>query len=168
MNNDNMFTFSMEDPCPVLMEEPPLLEFGDLFPTHQDLTQITERIGHIDISLNTQDLRIELERMKRRKLRTSINNIKREILPNNNAVAQLQNDLMIMRERMDALEIRHSHEMVRISSLTYRSLARVHHLFVTILPHLIMPPDNHFETVQLANELIRTIQQLHAQTFINL
>ena len=168
MNNDDMFSFSIEDPCPVLMEEPPLLEYGNLFPTHQDLTQITERIGHIDISLNTQDLRIELERMKRRKLRTSINNIRKEILPHNNAVAQLQHDLMILQESMGALEMRHNHEMARISALTYRSLARAHHLFVAILPHLIMPPDNHFEAVQLANELIRTIQQLHAQTFIAL
>ena len=168
MNTDNVFPFSIEDPCPLLMDEPPLLEFGDLFPTHQDLTQLTERISHIDINLNTHDLRIELERMKRRKLRTSINNIKKEILPNSNAVAQLQHDLMNLQERVGAIEMMHNHEMARISSLTYRSLARIHHLFLTILPHLIIPPDNHFETMQLANELIRTIQQLHAQTFTNL
>ena len=106
--------------------------------------------------------------MKRRKLRTSINNIKKEILRNSNAVAQLQHDLMNLQERVGAIEMMHNHEMARISSLAYRSLARIHHLFVTILPHLIVPPDNHFETVQLANELIRTIQQLHAQTFKNL
>ena len=147
------------------MAEPPLLEFGDLFPTYQDLTQLTERISHIYVNLNTHDLRIELERMKRRKLRTSINNIKKEIFPNSNAVAQIQYDLMNLQERVGAIEMMHNHEMARISSLTYRSLARIHHLFVTIFPHLTMPPDNHYETAQLANKLI---QQFHAQTFTNL
>jgi len=62
MNADNVFPFSIEDPCPLLMAEPPLLEFGDLLPTHQDLTQLTERISHIDVNLNTHDLRIELKK----------------------------------------------------------------------------------------------------------
>ena len=31
MNTDNMFPFSIENPCPLLMKESPLLEFGDLF-----------------------------------------------------------------------------------------------------------------------------------------
>ena len=41
MNADNVFPFSIEPPCPLLMAEPPLQEFGDLFRTYQDLTQLT-------------------------------------------------------------------------------------------------------------------------------
>ena len=66
MNINGVIPSSIEDSCPLLMAELPLLEFSNLFPTHQDLTQLTERISIIDVDLNTHDLRIELEKMKRR------------------------------------------------------------------------------------------------------
>ena len=150
----------------------PNLEFNDLFPTYQDLVQLTERISRIDVDLNMHDLRIELEKMKRRKLRASVNNIRKEILPDNNMVAQIQYDLSTLQERVGALDMLYNNEMARISSLTHRSLSRIHHLFVTVFPYLTMPPDSHFETAQLANELLQTIQQFHThcntQTFTNL
>ena len=92
MNPNDIIPFLTEESCPLLMTEPTILEFNDLFPTHQDLAQLTERMSRMDVDLNTHDLRIELERMKHHKLHASVNNITKEILPNNNMVAQIQHD----------------------------------------------------------------------------
>ena len=172
MNPSDLIPSLPEEACPILTTEITNLEFNDLFPTYQDLSQMTDRMNCLDINMNTHRLRLELEKMKRRKLRASVNNIKHEIHPNTDEVNRIQYDLSILQERVGVLDMIFNNEMARISSLTYRSLSRIHHLIITILPYLTMPPDNHFETAQLANELLRTIQQFHAhcniQTFTNL
>ena len=140
MNPNDIILSLTEESCPLLMTEPPILEFNDLFPIHQDLAQLTERMSRIDVDQNTHDLRIELERMKRRKLSASVNNIRKEIFPNNNMVTQIQFGLSTLQERVGAIDILYNNEMARISSLTYRSLSRIHHLFITILPYLTMKP----------------------------
>ena len=112
-------------------------------------------MNRLDIDMNTHRLRLELEKMKRRKLRASMNNIKHEIHPNTDKVNRIRHDLSTLQERVGALDTIFNNEMARISSLIYRSLWRIHHLMIKILPYLMMPPDNYFETAQLANELLR-------------
>ena len=161
MNPSDLISPLSEETCPLISNEITDLEFNNLFPTYQDLNQLTDRINRLDIDMNTHNLRLELERMKRRKLRASFNNIKQEIHPHNDEINRIQYDLSTQQERVGALDMIFNSEIARLSSLTYRSLSRIHHLIITILPYLSMPPDNHFETAQLANELLRTIQQFH-------
>ena len=128
---------------------------------------MTDRMNRLDIDMNTHRVRLELEKTKRRKLRASMNNLKHEIHPNTEEVNRIRYDLSTLQERVGALDTIFNNELARISSLTYRSLLRIHHLMITIIPYLTMPPDNYFETAQLANKLLRTIQQIHAHCNIH-
>ena len=47
-----------------LTTEIPNLEFNDLFPTYQDLSQMTDRMNRLDIDMNTHRVRFELEDRK--------------------------------------------------------------------------------------------------------
>jgi len=65
----------------LLLEEPMLtnlfpIEASQLVPPPQDLKMITDRLEDLEIASNTQSLRIEVERMKRQKLRASLRQLK--------------------------------------------------------------------------------------------
>ena len=168
MNPSELIPSLFEEACPILDTEIPNIEFNDLFPTYQDLSQMTDRMNRLDVDMNTHRVRLELEKMKRRKLRASMNNLKHEIHPNTEEVNQLRCDLSTLQERVGALDAIFNNELARISSLTYRSLLRIHHLMITNIHYLTMPPDDYFETAQLANELLRTIHQIHTHCNINI
>ena len=53
--------------------------------------------------------------------------------------------------------------MARLSTVTYRSLSRMHNIMISIFPYIVMPSNNHAELAQLAYELLRIIYQLSAQ-----
>ena len=63
-NNNNL---NLNDECPVLPDLIPL-ESIDLFPSYLDITILYDRITSLSIELNTQSLRIEIEKTKRQKL----------------------------------------------------------------------------------------------------
>ena len=43
----------------------------DLFPTQDDMMTLNERIEQLNIEINTQTLRVEIEKLKRQKLGTT-------------------------------------------------------------------------------------------------
>ena len=50
--------------CPILPEIAPL-DPVDLFPTYHDITAISDCIEKLSIYVNTQSLRVEIEKIKR-------------------------------------------------------------------------------------------------------
>jgi len=52
MNPSDLIPSLFEKACPILTTEIPNLEFNDLFPTYQDLSQMTGRMNRLDIDMN--------------------------------------------------------------------------------------------------------------------
>ena len=68
MNPSNVDLSLSKEPCP-LLADPPTLESVDLFPTYQDLVTLNDQISRRNLDINTQNLRVEVEKIKRQKLR---------------------------------------------------------------------------------------------------
>ena len=64
--NDSLL--NNEDDCPLLSES---LQFSplDLLPSPDDISSLTKQIEYLNIEVNTQGLKTEVERLKRRRLR---------------------------------------------------------------------------------------------------
>ena len=60
-----------------LLDDPMLLE-PVLFP-HDDLVLISQRLEQLSIDVNTQSIKLEVETLKRRRLRRSLNQVKSDI-----------------------------------------------------------------------------------------
>ena len=65
------------------MTEATYFEPIDLFPTHQDLIKLSNQIDKLTIDVNTQNLRVEIEKAKMQKMKVIMRQIRSEkILPN--------------------------------------------------------------------------------------
>ena len=82
--------------CPDLLIEDPILT--NLFPIEvarppppiPELKLITDRLESLEIAMNTQSLRIEIERTKRQKLRASLDQIKSNLVYPSPGIDSLQ------------------------------------------------------------------------------
>jgi len=61
-------------------------------PSNDDIMNLSKRLDHLTIDMNTQNLTIELEKMKQRRLRRSFKQLKSEILSLRQTTTQLQSD----------------------------------------------------------------------------
>jgi len=64
---------------------------------------------------------------------------------------------------MENLTQTNNNEMERLTMIIYRSLTRMHNIFISIIHYISMPPNCHVDLAQLAYELLRTIYQLPTQ-----
>jgi len=62
-----------------LLNDPQPLFPTALSPSTEDIMLLSKRIDHLTIEVNTQNLTIELERMMRRRIRSSIRLLKSDI-----------------------------------------------------------------------------------------
>ena len=74
--------------CPILTELLPL-DLVDLFPAHNDVIAISNRFEQLSIEVNTQSLWVEIEKIKRQKLRITLKHVKRETISTNCVMSQL-------------------------------------------------------------------------------
>ena len=63
-----------------LLNEPQPLFTVALSSLNEDIMNLSRRIDQLTIKVNTQNLTIELERIKRSRLRRSVNQLKSEVL----------------------------------------------------------------------------------------
>jgi len=54
-------------------------------------------------------------------------------------------------------------DLARLTTVTYRSLSRMHNILIAIIPYIDMLPLNHEDLAQMVYELLRTIYQLPTQ-----
>ena len=78
MNLNNVDLPLLGEPCPLLYEIPNL-ESIDLVLTYQDIATLNDLISRINLDINTQNLRVEVEKIKRQKLRMTMRNLKNDI-----------------------------------------------------------------------------------------
>ena len=81
----------------LLNESVPLFPEPLSFPT-EDLVQISQRLEQLTVEVNTHNIKLELETLKRQRLRRSLEQAKAEIFVLNQALTQQQNDDTTLRE----------------------------------------------------------------------
>jgi len=150
---------------PDLLAEDPLcdnlfsLEAPPLSITHPDIAALNFKLDSLSLECNTQALQIEVERVKRQKLRSSIRSIRQKIsLPCPDTMS-LKGELQAVRENQNAINYQIDGEVSRLNTMSLRYFSRIHQILTVILPHVTMPPDEHFELIQMLDELVRTLHQ---------
>ena len=71
-----MTEFSLEE----LMNEMHPISHIPILPSNDDVMSLSKRLDHLEVDINTQNLELKIEKMKRRKLRKSVKHLKNEIL----------------------------------------------------------------------------------------
>ena len=136
------------------------IETVDLFPTFSDIAALNDQIAKLSIDLNTQALRIEIERTKRQKMRMILKRIKLGMTPTNRSLLKMRRDVDILKEQLGAVRNIYESELARIGLTTYRCFATLHQILLAVIQHIPMPEAEHNDTSWLLNELLRNLQQI--------
>jgi len=157
MNDIDLFLLDdTELMCPnVTYLEPPMIA-----PTANDYYLLISQMDQISIDLNTQQLRNKLEKCKRQRLSTTIQNIEREIATLSSTVNQTQANIVNLNKQIESLITARNGDLAQLTTVTYRCFSRMHNVLITLIPYIIMPTRTHEDLAQLAHELLRTIYQL--------
>ena len=170
MSFSDFLDMPMEPSLPDLLPEGSL--FNSTFPpenpsitsTQQDIVVLSSRLDQLSLWSNwagTQSLRIELEKHKRQKLRTTIRQIKQDMNSPCPDTVSLKYEFDIMQRNQDAINYNYQleGEITTMITITFRCLSRVHQLVTRLLPHVMLAPDDNFELVQMLHELSQTLHQ---------
>ena len=75
----------------------------DLLLPPNEIVSLTAQVERMNIDIHTQSLRIEVERVKKQKLRARLKRIKREDLPTNRILSQVRHDMAVMQEQVSTI-----------------------------------------------------------------
>ena len=100
---DNLISLTEDPTLPDLLPEDTLVNKFRLddFATplfQSDIVEINRKIEHLTLELNTQGLRLEIERAKRQRLLTSLRQIKHDLALPCPELMALKNELIQMRD----------------------------------------------------------------------
>ena len=93
--------------------------------------------------MNNKDLRSRLEKAKRQRLNITVRNIERELTLLTETVAQTQSNITMLKQQIKNLTRESNGDFARLTTVTYRSLSRMHKILIAIIPYIDMPPHNH-------------------------
>ena len=168
MNSDNDLLIT-DTEIPVLNDSL-IFDPVELYPPSKDLLSLNKQIKQLYLILNTQHLKIEVEKLRRQKLRVIIKRVEQELTSNQQLLTQIQSDKDIMRERIDTISNTYASELVRLSLVTHCCFSRFHQLLTSVIPRISMPFNEYEEVSQLTHELLRVIQLLkstsHASSIV--
>ena len=80
---------------------------------------------------------------KRQKLGSIIKRVRRNLISLNQLSNQIQYDIVNLHKRISDIQHEYDHKIAWISAITYRSLSRVHRLFITFTPYIPMTVEIH-------------------------
>ena len=141
-----------------------LFRIDDLIPMpeHPDIIAISRQLESLTIENNTQSLQIKIERMKRRQLRSSLRSMEQVLLRPCPEAASLKQELISTQENQNAINYQFEGDMTSLRALMFRCLTRMHQMMTRLLPHIMLPPDDDFELVQMSQEIAQTFHQFHS------
>jgi len=166
MNDDRVF-YDMDLAVPNLLpiedliNDIPYIKDPEIASLQQEIANINARLERITLDSNTQSLRVEVERVKRRRLQTSLKQVRNQLLHPCPEVATMKQEMSEWQQCQDAVNYQFDGELTRLSALMFRSLARMHEIIAYLLPHVMMPPANGHEINQMLDQITRTIRQFH-------
>ena len=159
--NYNNINLNLTDECPRLHDMIPF-ENIDLFPSYHDIAILNDQIAKLTIDLNTQSLRIEVEKTKRQKLNIILKRIRHEKTLPDHSLMGIRNDINVITEQLGAVRNMYESELARIGLTTYRCFTRLHQILITTVPRIPMPEAEYNDVSQLLHELLRNIEQLRS------
>jgi len=124
-----------------------------------EIKALNDRIERLEIALNTQTLRLELERSKRQKLALLLKNRKPEV-PTPQLEA-LQRAIDTNQVYQDAVNFQLGGNMDHLSTVMFRCISRTQQLFSFAFPCIQITPSDQPDVSTLLEEIGRTLQQLH-------
>ena len=74
-----------------------LFDTADLFPNNDELNAFTKKVEQLYVNINTQGLKVDLEKLKRKRLGRTLKRVRQKTIPVHRIVTQLQRDCDIMR-----------------------------------------------------------------------
>ena len=119
----------------------------------EDMVQLSQRLEQLSIEMNTVNIKLELETLKRQRLRKSLKQSKTEILVLNQALTQQNYKNIALREQMATLSSTVFSEIACLTQRTHICLGRIHHLLIAA-----MTEAEHNDLSQQAAELLRALQ----------
>jgi len=164
--NKNHLTHLTGDPTlPDLLPEEPI--YDDLFSIndlimpvpHPDIAELNRRIELLTVEINTQGLRLEIEKTKRQRLQSSVRQMKRELAVPCPNLVELRNELIQFKDQQTAINYQLDGENVKTNTLAFRSISRICQLLAVIIPGAIVSPESSPEMKILLQELSLTVQQ---------
>ena len=161
--DNNILTDIDEMPffCEMIPSDPP-----NICPMPNEMIALNKQLDKFSIDINTQSLRIGIERAKRRKLGSVLKRVRKELVSLNHSSDQVPSNITNLHRRISDLQQEYDHKIAQLSTVAYQSLTRVHHLLTTFTPCIPMTIEIHEKVSQLSYELYRTSEQLKSQTEI--
>jgi len=165
MNYDNLINLTSDPILPDLVPEEPIYDeifkIDDLLMPvpHPDIAELNRRIELLTVEINTQGLRLEIERTKRQRLQSSVRQMKRELTVPCPSLVGLRNELIQFKDQQTAINYQLDGENVKTNTLAFRSISRICQLLAAIIPGAIVSPESSPEMKILLQELSLTVQQ---------
>ena len=128
-----------------------------LFPQN-DLVSISQRLEQLTIDVNTQNIKLEVETLKRRRLRRSLNQVKNDITSLSQLLAYQTQEQAALRNEIEILSASINSELACLMQRTHCCIGRIHHLLIVTVPRIFMTEAEHNDIAQQAAELLRALQ----------
>jgi len=149
-----MTLFNFDD---ILNEPFPL--FPEPIPTPvEDIVQLCQRLEMLTVKVNTMNIKLELETIKRQRLRKSLRQSNAEILAIKHELTQRNQDNITVNEQIVMMSQTVFREIACLTQCTHLCLGRIHHMMITAVPRIPMTEAKHIDLSQQAMELLRALQ----------
>lgn len=129
-----------------------------------ELKAINARIEHLERALSIQTLKLDVERVKRQKLRLIMKPHQCETSTLRPEVLQQSLETNLLYQ--NSINYQLGNDVDRLSTLVFRCLSRMQQLMAFVLPNITITSNDHPNVTCLVEEIGRTLQQLcaHPQT----
>jgi len=139
----------LNDPFPI---------FPEPLPTPiEDIVHLSQRLDQLSIETNTVNIKLELEKIKRRRLRKSLRQANDEILALKNELIRCNQDNIALNEHLASMSQTIFSEIACLTQRTHICLGRIHHMMVSVVPHIPMAETDHYDVAQQAVELLHAL-----------
>jgi len=165
MNFNNLINLTSDPLLPDLVPEEPIYDeifkIDDLLMPvpHPDIAELNRKIDLLTVEINTQGLRLEVEKVKRQRLQATVRQMKRDLsLPCPN-IAMLKNEIAQLHDYQNSVNYQLDGDNAKTNTLSFRSLSRICQILLALIPSNTMPSQINPEIEILLQELDTTIRQ---------
>ena len=154
MSND--LSLNIEE-CPLFFDQSQFIPLG-LFPSPDDVSLLTKQVEHLNLEVSTHGLKAEIEKLKRRRLKTTLKQVRLETIPMSHILAQVQSENLTLKEQLSTSSHIHFSKRAWLGVLTHCCLSRIPQILISLIPYVPMSPGEHHEVSQLTYRLLRAAQ----------
>jgi len=171
MNFNNLINLTDDPVLPDLLPEEPtyddLFQLDDLLMPvpHPDMIELNRKIDLLTIEVNTQGLRLEVEKAKRQRLQATVRRLRKDMSLPCPDIMVLKKEIAQLRDYQNTVNYQLDGENARTNTLSFRSLTRVCQILIALVPSSTLPSEISPEVEILLQELNTTIRQFGVHYF---